>query len=34
MFNQVELEYRELMESRLKTVSVEKVALEKFLCVG
>ena len=34
MFNQVELEYRELMESRLKTVSVEKVVLEKFLCVG
>lgn len=31
MFNQVELEYRELMESRLKTVSVEKVVLEEFL---
>ena len=31
MFNQVELEYRELMESRLKAVSVEKVVLEEFL---
>ena len=31
MFNQVEEEYRELMESRLKAVSVEKVVLEKFL---
>ena len=31
MFNQVELEYRELMEVRLKAVSVEKVELEKFL---
>ena len=31
MFNQVELEYRELMESRLKAVSVEKVVLEKLL---
>ena len=31
MFNQVEEEYRELMESRLKAVSVEKVALEEFL---
>ena len=31
MFNQVELEYRELMEVRLKAVSVEKVVLEEFL---
>ena len=31
MFNQVELEYRELMDSRLKAVSNEKVELEKFL---
>ena len=31
MFNQVEKEYRELMESRLEAVSNEKVALEKFL---
>jgi len=31
MFNQVELEYRELMESRLEAVSNEKVELEKFL---
>ena len=31
MFNQVEEEYRELMESRLKAVSVEKVVLEEFL---
>lgn len=31
MFNQVELEYRELMESRLKAVSNEKVVLEEFL---
>ena len=31
MFNQVELEYRELMDSRLKAVSVEKVVLEEFL---
>ena len=31
MFNQVEEEYRELMESRLKAVLVEKVVLEEFL---
>ena len=31
MFNQVEEEYRELMEVRLKAVSVEKVVLEDFL---
>lgn len=31
MFNQVEEEYRELMEVRLKAVSNEKVVLEKFL---
>ena len=31
MFNQVEEEYRELMEVRLKAVSVEKVVLEEFL---
>lgn len=31
MFNQVELEYRDLMESRLKAISVEKVVLEEFL---
>ena len=31
MFNQVELEYRELLEVRLGNVSDEKVALEKFL---
>lgn len=31
MFNQVEKEYRELMESRLVAVSNEKVALESFL---
>ena len=31
MFNQVEEEYRDLMKSRLKAVSVEKVVLEEFL---
>ena len=31
MFNEVEIDYRELMDSRLKAVSNEKVALEKFL---
>lgn len=31
MFNQVEEEYRKLMEMRLKAVSVEKVVLEEFL---
>ena len=31
MFNQVEEEYRELMEVRLKAVSNEKVVLEEFL---
>jgi hypothetical protein len=31
MFNQVELEYRELLEVRLGDVSNEKVELEKFL---
>ena len=31
MFNQVELEYRELLEVRLGDVSNEKIELEKFL---
>lgn len=31
MFNQVELEYRELLEKRLELVSNEKVTLESFL---
>lgn len=31
MFNEVEIDYRELMDSRLKAVSNEKVALESFL---
>lgn len=31
MFNEVEIDYRELMDSRLVAVSNEKVALESFL---
>lgn len=31
MFNEVEIEYRELLEVRLEAISKEKVALEKFL---
>lgn len=31
MFNEVEIEYRELLEVRLEAISKEKVALESFL---